>query len=106
MAKIPGTFVAVERYELIKDFDAGGFDKEVPADAVRHACLLPEEELWFVGSVWAKVVDASEPIFAEKGKGLDAACGRWVKGYLPEPFDSEHPQACQRCMDTIGVKGR
>jgi hypothetical protein len=104
MAKIPGTFAAVERYELVRDRVAGGVDPAVPEDAVRHACLLPEEP-WIVGSIWAKIADATEPIFAEKGHGMDAACGRWVKVYLAEPLDSAHPKVCQRCMDAIGVKG-
>jgi hypothetical protein len=77
MAKIPCTFAAVERYELVRDRVAGGVDPAVPEDAVRHACLLPKEP-WIVGSIWAKVA---------------------------EPFDSEHPKACQRCMDSIGLKG-
>jgi hypothetical protein len=106
MVKISGTFAAVERYDLVKDPDVGGFDREVPADAVRHADLLPEGP-WIAGTRWGKIADATEPIFAEKWQQpLEAACGRGVKVYLPEPFDSEHPQACQRCMDTIGVKGR
>lgn len=103
MAKIPDTFAAVERYDLVRDRDAGGVDPVVPADAVRHACLLPED--YIVGSIWAKVADATQPIFEQKGRGMHAACGQWVKVYLPEPFDSEHLKACQRCMETIGVKG-
>jgi hypothetical protein len=36
---------------------------------------------------------------------MEAACGRNVRVYMPTPFDAEHPKSCQRCKDTIGVKG-
>jgi hypothetical protein len=53
----------------------------------------------------AQALDATEPVFASNGRVEEAACGRYVSVLLPEPFDSEHPQACQRCLEAIGVKG-
>jgi len=63
---------------------------------------LPEEP--WVG-IYAEIVDATEPIFAKKNHGIDAACGRWVRAYLPQPFDSQDRRSCQACKDAIGVKG-
>lgn len=102
MAKILGTFSAIERYELARSVDSV-LDPYVPRDIkVVHACVLPPEP-WT--GIYQRVADAKEPLFAERGHGLDAACGRWVKVYLPKPFDSEDPKACQQCKDAIGVKG-
>ncbi|WP_179475345.1 hypothetical protein [Mycolicibacterium vinylchloridicum] len=100
MAKILNTFAAVERYELVRA--GGGVDPEVSAEAVRHACRMPEEP-WT--GIYAKIADATQPIIAEKSHGLFAACGTWVRVYLPQPFDSEDSRACPQCVDAVGVKG-
>ncbi|QZH65046.1 hypothetical protein [Mycolicibacterium farcinogenes] len=65
---------------------------------VVHACLLPPEP-WM--GVIAHIVDAKEPIFAERGHFMEAACGRHVRVYLAEPFDVDHPKACQECKGVV-----
>lgn len=103
MVMILGTFATIERFVLQRDEVDHRVDAVLPDGIdVLHACVTPEET-WH--GVWAEVVDATEPVFAKPQHFLEAACGRHVRVYLPEPFDSEHPKACQRCKDTIGVEG-
>lgn len=103
MANVTGTFRAVERYDLVKDPVAGGLDPAIPHDyGVLHAGLLGPEP-W--SGLRGEIADATEPIFLFGGKVFEVACGRYAKVLIPKPFDSEHPQACPRCMAAIGVKG-
>jgi hypothetical protein len=52
MAKIRGTFAVVERYERVWTVvSTAGSTHVVRKDAVRHACMPPEEELWVAGSI-------------------------------------------------------
>jgi hypothetical protein len=103
MAKILGTFATVERFVLQKDPVDHRLDPVLPDEMeVIHACVMPEEPLH---GIWAEIADATEPIFARPQHFMKAACGRHVRVYMPTPFDSEHPKACQRCKDTVGVKG-
>lgn len=100
--KILDSFAALERFELRRSVDSQ-LDPYVPEviDVV-HAGLLPEEP-WT--GTFERIADAGEAVFAEKGRFLEAACGRHIRVYLPEPFDTGHPKACQRCIDAIGVNG-
>lgn len=104
MAKVLDTFAAVERYVLRRDGRVDdGMYPDVPEDAMRHAVLIPDQSIG--GTIVDKVLDAREPVFDGKGRSLEAACGRRVKVYLPQPFDSEDASACPQCMEVIGVRG-
>jgi hypothetical protein len=65
MAETPGTSRRSSGTRSFRDPVVVGVCPAVPEDAVRRACLLPEEP-WIVGSIWAKIADAQEPIFAEE----------------------------------------
>jgi hypothetical protein len=99
VAKILDTCAARERCVWQRDDLDHQLDRALPDEiGIVHACMLgPEPQ-----GLRKEILDATEPVFATRGRVLDAACGTWVQVLLPEPFDSEHPQACQRCLDAIG----
>jgi hypothetical protein len=103
VAKILDTCAAIERYVLRRSEDHR-LDPALPDEIdIIHACLLGPEP---VSDFRRYVLDAKEPIFATtRWDATEAACGGRVRILLPEPFDSEHPKACQRCLDAIGLKG-
>jgi hypothetical protein len=102
MARIHGTFAALERFDLQQDGVDHRVDAVVPEEIdVLHACLMPQQP-W--RGIWAEIADATELTFAPPQHRIEAACGRHVRVYMPTPFDSEHPKSCLRCKDTIGVK--
>ncbi|GAT01603.1 hypothetical protein [Mycolicibacterium fortuitum] len=103
MVKILDTCAAIERYEWRRDLVDHRPDKAIPEDfGVLHACHLPPNT---ASGLLAEVLDAKEPVFASHGRVAGTACGRFVSVLLPMSFDSEHPKACSRCLDAIGVKG-
>ncbi|MGH3275462.1 MAG: hypothetical protein ACRDNZ_14215 [Streptosporangiaceae bacterium] len=102
MAKILDTCVAVERWVWQRDEFGHQVDRVLSDDiGIMHACMVGPEP---VRGLLAEVLDAREPVFATHGRVIEAACGKYVRALLPEPFDSEHPQACPRCLDAIGLK--
>lgn len=100
MAKVLGTFGAVERYVLRRDDVDHQLTAMVPEKVdVLHACLLPEEP-WT--GLHAVIADATEPVVASsQWESLQAACGRRTKVFLPVPFDTDHPKACQKCTEAL-----
>lgn len=103
MAKIPNTFAAVERYDLVRDEVDHRLDPVIPEDAVRHAVLLPEEP-WT--GIWAEIVDSSEPVFAKRHYGLDAACGRWFRAISHSPSTPRTPEPVPGAWTPSGSRGK
>jgi hypothetical protein len=102
VVKILETCAALERWEWRRDGVDHRVDRVLPDEiGVVHACLLGENPR----GLRAEILDAKEPVFATHGVVLDAACGRWLRVLLPEPFNSEHPKACPQCLDAMGLKG-
>jgi hypothetical protein len=100
MAKVVGTFAAIERWVRRRSEDHQ-LDPAVPEeyDAL-HACVLPEEPP--TTGIVAQVLDSTEPVFAVySSEALQSACGRRVEVFLPQPFDDEHPKACPRCREAV-----
>jgi hypothetical protein len=99
MAKILNTFAAVERYALRRDGHDHRLDPAVPDQIdIIHAGVFPEDEQF-----WSKqhhvIADATEPVFATYSWTAEqSACGRTIKVFLPKPFDSEDPKACEKCV--------
>lgn len=103
MANILDTVAAIRRYDRINV--GGELHPTMPAEIdAFHAVLLDRA---YLSSALRFIIDATAPHFLDGpvAEVVEAACGTRVRVLLPKPFDSEHPKACSRCMEAIGLKG-
>lgn len=101
MAKVLGTFGAVERFVWVRDPIDHVSTASAPEDyAVIHCCYLPpdlDDNPW--NKLYNVIADATEPVVSTGGgEYLHAACGRFTKVWYPKPFDTDDPKACPECV--------